>query len=409
MMHAEKDSSQRIFPEIDPYKYHVIQQIGKGAFSRVYLGMTPGGEKVAIKRLRLTSKPSSIEREIRLLYKFLDKANIVQLKDIIIDLSSYQTTVVTSFCESDDFKACLRLYSPLDIYHYIKSLLIALKECEYQKIIHRDVKPGNFLFSRKSRTGLLIDFGLAQSLEDARNFHLIRVRSEKPGPAYMKRGDGRPSRLSQPNPSRVRPREIPVEACGVPDIVSTLSLRSPLLPAQPRSGTHGYRAPEVLIPVRIQDTKIDVWCVGVILLCFLVGRGSLFRGIETGDAYEIMAIRAFIGTDAFLKGCAELGADILQTGTDVPMPSSEHAMGKSIASLRYACDELNPGLKGLIPDEMYQLCLDCLAFSPDKRPFASEALEAPLFKLELEKLPDCRNANELQVDEVTQHITQTHK
>ncbi|GKT32308.1 hypothetical protein ADUPG1_006490 [Aduncisulcus paluster] len=229
------DTATRVFPEIDPYEYHIIQQIGKGAFSRVYLAYTPTGEKVAIKRLRLTSKPTSIEREIRLLYKFIDMENIVQLKDIIIDLSSYQTTVVTSYCD------------------------IALHQCEKQGIIHRDVKPGNFLFSRSSCQGLLIDFGLAQSLEDARNFHLIRVRSEKPGPAYMKRGDGRPSRLSQPNPSRVRPREIPVEACGVPDIVSTLSLRSPLLPAQPRSGTHGYRAPEVLIPVRIQDTKIDVW------------------------------------------------------------------------------------------------------------------------------------------------------
>lgn len=28
-------------------------------------------------------------------------------------------------------------------------------------IVHRDVKPGNFLFSRKSKEGYLIDFNLA--------------------------------------------------------------------------------------------------------------------------------------------------------------------------------------------------------------------------------------------------------
>lgn len=28
-------------------------------------------------------------------------------------------------------------------------------------VVHRDVKPGNFLFSRKSREGYLIDFNLA--------------------------------------------------------------------------------------------------------------------------------------------------------------------------------------------------------------------------------------------------------
>ena len=42
----------------------------------------------------------------------------------------------------------------------MKCLLTALSQIE-NTALHRDVKPGNFLFNRATGKGMLIDFGLA--------------------------------------------------------------------------------------------------------------------------------------------------------------------------------------------------------------------------------------------------------
>lgn len=41
-------------------------------------------------------------------------------------------------------------------------LLKSLKHLADNGIMHRDIKPSNFLFDPKTKTGLLIDFGLSE-------------------------------------------------------------------------------------------------------------------------------------------------------------------------------------------------------------------------------------------------------
>jgi serine/threonine protein kinase len=49
-----------------------------------------------------------------------------------------------------------------DVRSYISQLLTGLKYVHKENIMHRDVKPGNFLYNSKRKVGYLADFGLAQ-------------------------------------------------------------------------------------------------------------------------------------------------------------------------------------------------------------------------------------------------------
>jgi len=45
---------------------------------------------------------------------------------------------------------------------YMKALLTSIAALEEVGVMHRDIKPSNFLYDKKTKTGLLIDFGLSE-------------------------------------------------------------------------------------------------------------------------------------------------------------------------------------------------------------------------------------------------------
>lgn len=76
-----------------------------------------------------------------------------------------------------------------ELKRYMRGLMIAVRKVHKFNIIHRDVKPSNFLYDRKRGKYLLVDFGLAQEYKP----HVeqsIEERSALPDVQSVKRKRG---------------------------------------------------------------------------------------------------------------------------------------------------------------------------------------------------------------------------
>ena len=126
-----------------------------------------------------------------------------------------------------------------EIKYYMRTLLTAVKRLQELGVMHRDIKPTNFLYDPPTKTGLLIDFGLSE----------IEVDS-----------NGNPRKQAMKDN---------------PDVVKICTLQK-TMKIKNRTGTKGYMPPEALFNFPNQTSAVDVWACGVIFLSFLAQRHPVF-------------------------------------------------------------------------------------------------------------------------------------
>ena len=147
--------------------YRVLDELGSGSLSTVYRAVQePLGRVVAIKALKSTIAPTSpfalqLEREARVLAA-LGHPNIVMLHDFVKTQS--QMWLVLELIDGFSLASVLgkrARFAPEFAAAIGLEVARALAHAHERGVVHRDVKPGNVLVSKRGEVKL-VDFGIAQ-------------------------------------------------------------------------------------------------------------------------------------------------------------------------------------------------------------------------------------------------------
>ncbi|XP_075227510.1 cell division cycle 7-related protein kinase-like [Lycorma delicatula] len=146
------------------FQFHY--KVGEGTFSTVYLASLKtsgkGKRQVAIKHLIPTSNPARISQELRCLAHIGGKDNVVGLVKCL--RKDDNIVFIMPYLPHEKFSTYMLSMDVSETKLYMKNLLLALKRVHSFNIIHRDVKPNNFLYDRINKRFLLVDFGLAEEV-----------------------------------------------------------------------------------------------------------------------------------------------------------------------------------------------------------------------------------------------------
>ncbi|XP_074294396.1 leucine-rich repeat receptor protein kinase HPCA1-like isoform X2 [Silene latifolia] len=232
-------------------------QIGSGAYGKVYRGTLPNGQLVAVKRAEQGSTQGGLEfkTEIELLSRVHHK-NLVSLLGFCLDKE--ELILIYEFVPNGTLKGSLSGVSGihLDWRRRIKVALGAARGLAYlhelasPPIIHRDIKSNNILLD-ENLNAKVSDFGLSKSFTDAGKGHM------------------------------------------------TTEVK----------GTMGYLDPEYYMTQRLSE-KSDVYSFGVLMLELITGKSPIDRG-----RYIVREVKNAMNRTEDLYGLHELLDSDIGLGT----------------------------------------------------------------------------------------------
>jgi len=154
-------------------KYALSRRIGSGSFGEIFLGRDlQSSAEVSIKLESLNSKHAQLLHESRI-YQILQNGPGIPEFCWFGSEGNYNILVTELLGPSleDLFNFCSRKFSIKTILMIAEQMLNRLEYIHAKNLIHRDVKPENFLMGlgRKHTILYAIDYGLAKKYKDPKN------------------------------------------------------------------------------------------------------------------------------------------------------------------------------------------------------------------------------------------------
>lgn len=150
-------------------RYVAIKKIGKGGFGTTYLAvdMAQKNRYCVVKQLEpATANPDSYRTALDLFRreaKTLAKLNHYQIPKLLDYFEERQQFyLIQDFVLGKDLEKEVKkggTYQEASAKQFLRSMLPVLSYIHSQKVIHRDIKPGNILREKDSNRLVLIDFG----------------------------------------------------------------------------------------------------------------------------------------------------------------------------------------------------------------------------------------------------------
>ncbi|KAK7827282.1 cell cycle serine/threonine-protein kinase hsk1 [Quercus suber] len=235
----------------------------------------------------------------------------------------------------------------------------ALLSLHKQGIVHRDVKPGNFLFSRKAHKGYLIDFNLAMDLHQK---YGNTCKSRMGYDLSINRVMVQNAKSTPPTKGGKFPAAKTLQAVNQE---TTKVSKSTLEPKNLKKKGH------VLFKSLHQGPKVDIWSAGVTLLYLMIGRMPFFGDPEQ----NIKEISKFRGSEDLWEV-----AKLHDRESSFPVELYDTQSLPS-TKLRDWCETntKRPEFLEVIPRSLFDLVDKCLTVNPRLRINAEEALKHEFF------------------------------
>ncbi|KAL8211174.1 hypothetical protein R6Q57_005611 [Mikania cordata] len=181
--------------------YSIGKLLGHGQFGYTYVAIDKAnGDRVAVKKIDknkmiLPAAVEDVKREVKILQALSGHENVVQFHNAYED-SSY-VYIVMELCEGGELLDRIlgkkdSRYSEKDAALIVRQMLKVAAECHLHGLVHRDMKPENFLFkSRKVDSHLkATDFGLSDFIRPGKKFTDIVGSAYYVAPEVLKRKSG---------------------------------------------------------------------------------------------------------------------------------------------------------------------------------------------------------------------------